>query len=75
MKMTKHISNTYFVLDGIKYRRQLNDKTLIWWYDISNQWYYVPELQSKDGIHSHIKLESMYINYKREKKLNRILED
>lgn len=80
MKMIKHISNTYFIIDNVKYRRQLNDTTLIWWYserlsDIENGiWNYAP-LQSKNGIHSHIKLENMYINFKREKKLKRILEE
>ena len=74
--MTKHISNIYFDIDGERYRRQLNDNVLNWFYQTQDlSWIFVPELRSdKYGILSHIKLESMYINFKRQKKLVRILD-
>lgn len=80
MRITKNISNIYFVIDGYSYRRQFNDKTLSWYYkSYFGDWVYVPELQSiiieNKKVYSHIKLENMYINHKREKKLIRILED
>jgi len=75
MKMTKHISNIYFEIDDQRYRRQLNDKVLNWFYQTHDlSWIFVPELRTEFGILSHIKLENMYINFKREHKLVRILD-
>lgn len=66
----------YCTIDGVQYRRQYNDSTLIWFYKtLSGEWLYVNVLQSKNDIYSQVKLENIYINYKREKKLTRILED